>query len=360
LDQARSLQIIELSGSPQERGRRHGAALAREIRLLRRAMLSYLARVSFYVGALPFYGLMQILSRSFWPLIPGPLRQEMTALAAGANLGLGTVLLLNVIDDLFNSGPKCSALAVGENRTESGAYLMGRNLDYPLFTDVLVNLQTLFIMALGQRQSLASLAWPGYVGVCTGMNGAGVALAQLSAMSRERTLRGVPAALRFRTALEEGETVEAVAARILATPATIGNSVMLCGPRAAAVLELSAHRGAIRLPAGGVLTATNHYQSREMAPLKGAFPSPPPYTCLEPYHFTEDYSRARDLRLRQLVSGSGVEPKTMQGILADPNIANAGTVGSTIFFPDKLTMWVAQGKRPPVNRGPFQKIEVWQ
>ncbi len=357
MNQARSLRIMELSGPPETRGRRHGAAAARDIRLIRRAILAYLARASVYIGALPFYGLMLIFSRRFWPVIPAHLRQEMLGVAQGAGVRLETVLLLNVIDDLFNSGPKCSALAVGGPYTESGAYLMGRNLDYPLFTDILVDLQTLFITDLGRCRSLASLAWPGYVGVCTGMNGASVALAQLSAMSRERSFRGVPAALRFRTALEEGDTVAAVAARILATPGTIGNSVMLCGPGEAAVMEISAHREAVRRPAAGLITATNHYQSREMVPVKGAFPSPPPFTCMSPYHFTEDYSRARDRRLHQLAVGSDLGPKTLQGILADPQIANVGTVGSAVFSPGNLTMWVAQGERPPVNRGPFKKVE---
>ena len=92
---------------------------------------------------------------------------------------------------------------------------MGRNLDYPVFTEPLTEFQTLFLIEPHRGQRLASLAWPGYVGVCTGINAAGVALAQLSAMSRDRTLKGTPAALRFRQALEDGDTVDAVAARVL-------------------------------------------------------------------------------------------------------------------------------------------------
>ena len=44
------------------------------------------------------------------------------------------------------------------------------------------------------------------------MNKAGVALAQLSSMSRDRTLKGMPAAMRFRLGLETGDTAAAVAA----------------------------------------------------------------------------------------------------------------------------------------------------
>ena len=105
---------------------------------------------------------------------------------------------------------------MGDRYTVQGAYVMGRNLDYPVFTEPLAEFQTLFLIEPHQGQRLASLAWPGYVGVCTGINASGVALAQLSAMSRDRTLKGTPAALRFRVALEDGDTVAAVMALGLA------------------------------------------------------------------------------------------------------------------------------------------------
>ena len=273
------LRTLEIWGDPQERGRRHGQTLGGDIRLLRRAILTYLARISLYAGALPLYGLLQWLARGFWPYIPPHLQQEMAALAAGADVSLGSILLLNGVDDLANNSPRCSALAVGEHRTAQGDYMMGRNLDYPVFTGPMSQLQTLFLIEPHRGQRLASLAWPGYVGVCTGINASGVALAQLSSMSRDRTLKGTPAALRFRQALEDGDTVAAVAERVLKAPGTIGNNLMLCGPREALVLEISARQGAVRRPHRGLLTTTNHYQSPAMQGLKGRFPPGPPIRC---------------------------------------------------------------------------------
>ncbi len=353
------LRILELSGEPQELGRRHGQTLGADIRRLHRGLLTYLARLSLYAGALPLYGLLKWLARGFWPFIPLPLQQEMLALAAGADVTLGSILLLNTLDDLANNSPRCSALAVGDHHTAPGVYLMGRNLDYPVFTDYMSRFQTLFLLAPHQGQRLASLAWPGYVGVCTGINAAGVALAQLSAMSRDRTLRGTPAALRFRQALQEGDTETAVAARVQATPGTIGNNLMLCGPREALVLELSARHGAVRHPRHGLLTATNHYQSPAMEGLAGRFPPRPPYSVLSAYHFTEAYSRARNARLQELASNRILGPLDLQQILADPRVANAGTAVCTVFEPAARRLWVAQGETPPVNRGPFTAITLW-
>jgi hypothetical protein len=353
------LRTLELWGSPQERGRRHGQALAGDIRLLRRAVLTYLARITMYAGALPLYGLLQWLARGFWPYIPRPLQQEMIALAAGAEVGLGGILLLNGLDDLANNSPRCSALAVASRRAARDAYVMGRNLDYPVFTEYLSRLQILFLLSPHQGQRLASLAWPGYVGVCTGINSSGVALAQLSAMSRDRTLKGTPAALRFRQALEDGATVTAVAACVLGTPGTIGNNLLLCGPREALVLELSARQGAVRHPERGLLTATNHYQSPAMQGLKGRFPPRPPYSVLSSYHFSEAYSQARNHRLQELASNRRLGPIDLQKILADPHIANAGTAVCAVFHPADRILWVARGETTPVNRGPFVAVKLW-
>jgi hypothetical protein len=354
-------RIIELTGSPRERGRLHGELLAGEIRLVRRILLHYFARCTLYLGALPLLAFLQLLGRlAFWPRIPHWLQEELKAVAAGAQVGLPLVLLVNVLDDLANNWPSCSALAVGEDRTSRGFYLAGRNLDYPVFVDVLVDLQTLFRITPEEGVPLVSLAWPGYVGVLTGMNRAGVALAQLTSMCRHHTLKGVPAGLRNRLALQLKATLPEVADSLLKTPATIGNNILLASPGEALVLELSPHQSAVRRPAHGLITAANHFLSREMSAVKGIFPRRPPLAVLSPYHFTEAYSQARTDRLQELAAKRGLVPRDLQGILGDPGVANAGTVNSVIFDPVELTLWVAQKRQPPVSQGKYVKFKPWR
>jgi isopenicillin-N N-acyltransferase-like protein len=359
-DPARKLPIIELAGTPAERGRRHGRLLGREIRRLRRAILAYLAKLSLYVGAWPLYGAMLLAARRFRTFIPPEYLEEMAALASGAEIGPGTVLLISVLDDLANNKyPMCLALAAGEGHTLSGAYLMGRNLDYPVFTEIMLELQALFVQEPERGLPVASLGWPAYLGVCTGMNRAGVALAQMTAMTTDHTFQGMPAALRFRQALEAESTVTGAAAHILSRPGTIGNNVMLCGPDQALVLELSAHRWALRWADAGLLTATTHYQSPEMAPVAQKFPPGPPFAQGSPYHFTEEYSLSRDWRLRQLVGERKIEPADLQKILADPHLCNRATVVGAAFAPAEPALWVARGVQAPVTQGPFEKIKPW-
>jgi len=352
--------IIELVGTPGERGRRHGELLGKEIRALRRAMVRYFSRLTLYAGALALLAVGKLLARlSFWPHIPARLREEFKGLAAGASSELSLVLLINTLDELANNLASCSALAVGEGRTRRGFYLAGRNLDYPVFVDELVGYQTLFYITPDKGVPLVSLAWPGYVGVPTGMNRAGVALAQLTAMCRGATLKGLPAGLRYRQALEQGTTVEEVAGLVLAAPGTIGNNLLLIGPREALVLELSARRNARRPPVAGLLTVTNHFQSDDMAPEKGHFRRRPPFSVLTPYHFTEAYSEARNARLQELAASRTLAPADLQTILGDPEIANPGTVNSAVFAPAELTMWVAAQGPPPVSQGEFVKFCLW-
>jgi hypothetical protein len=350
---------VELSGSPGARGRHHGELLAREIRVMRLAALKYLGKITLYVGAWPLYAFLKGLSRRFQPYLTPDLNEELQAMAEGARLPRATLLLINCLDDLANNIPRCSALAVGERLTFKGRYLAGRNLDYPLFTEVLLPLQTLFQVTPEQGIPYVSLAWPGYLGVSTGLNRAGVALAQLSVMSRKTTIRGMPAALRYRQALEKGDTAMAVARRVLDQPGTIGNNLLICAPREAVVLELAPSRFFARRPVAGLLTVTNHFQSLAMSAVQGAFSRRPPYSVLDPQHFTEAYSKARDAKLRELAAAGPLTPKDLQKILGHPQIANPGTVNSVVFDPERLTLWVATHDKTPVSRGRFVELKPW-
>ncbi len=197
------------------------------------------------------------------------------------------------------------------------------------------------------------------MGVCTGINASGVALAQLSAMSRDRTLKGTPAALRFRQALEDGDTVAAVAARVLEAPGTIGNNLMLCGPREALVLEISARQGAVRRPDRGLLTTTNHYQSPAMQGLKGRFPPAPPIPCSPLIISPRPTARPATTGSRSWPQTAAWVPSTYKKFSPTPTSPMPAPRSAPSFTPPTGVLWVAQGETPPVNRGPFVAIKLW-
>ncbi|MBW1916506.1 MAG: hypothetical protein JRI57_00580 [Deltaproteobacteria bacterium] len=349
------LQVVRLSGTPPELGFAHGRWLAREICQIRCSILKYLAKITGWLGGLPLYLGLVVLAWRFRPFIPGPYWKEMKGVAAGARVGVHFILLLNVFDDLAQNMPHCSAVAGRGRCNQTGAWLLARNLDYAVFTEVMTRLQTVFLLHPVRGVPLVSVAWPGFVGLYTGMNQNQVALAQLSTMTVDRTLRGCPAGIRNRQALQQGRSLPEVAGLITASTRTSGNNLVLCSPTEAQVLEVSARHWQARQAAQGLIIATNHYHSATMQPLQGRFPPRPPFSPLSPRHFTEAYSHSRYRRLQELAAGGLNIPKA-RTLLADPEVANPGTVSSVIFQPPDLAMWLAQSLQTPVATGGWRRL----
>ncbi len=135
---------------------------------------------------------------------------------------------------------------------------------------------------------------------------------------------------------------------------------MLCGPREALVLELSARQGAVRRPHRGLLTATNHYQSPAMQATERPLSPPPPlFRALRRIISPRPTARPATSGSRSWPRTAAWVPCDLQKILADPGIANAGTAVCTVFHPADRLLWVARGQTPPVNRGPFVAIKLW-
>ncbi|WP_449245163.1 C45 family autoproteolytic acyltransferase/hydolase [Desulfobacca acetoxidans] len=350
------LQIIRLSGPPATLGFSHGQMLGPQIKHLRRQFLSYLSRLALGVGALPLYLLACLAAWRLRPFIPQPFWEEMSAVAEGARVHLSLIVLINVIDDLLNNIPRCSTFAASLGGNQPPEFILARNLDYPLFTRSMCRLNTVFMLSPSAGQPLISVAWPGYVGVCTGMNASRIALAQLTASCRETSLAGVPTALRNRLALQDHDSLLGVAARIASQPGTIGNNLLLTAPHDALLLETSSRHTAVRLPVNNILTATNHYQSPAMQALKGKAFRRPPFSPLPLYCFSDEYSFARDRQMQQLLSDGPIDIVQAQHILADPLVANPGDVTSAIFHPNASELYVAQSLTTPVSYGRYRRL----
>ncbi len=351
------LQILRLSGSPGVMGRAHGRLLGQNIKALRREFLRYLARLSLGCGALPLYLLACAFAWRFKPFIPRPLWEEIQALADGAGVHTGLILFINVMDDLLNNIPRCSTFAAPLRNSESTTFLLGRNLDYPIFSQIMCRFNTVFLLGPETGQPMVSVGWPGYLGICTGMNFSRVALGQLTAATTDVSLAGVPSGLRNRLALQHHEAPVEVAARITSLPGTMGTNLILAGPREALLLEISAHHRAVRVPAEGLLTATNHLQSPAMQGWKGTAFRRPPLSPLENYCFSTEYSQQRDQRLRELLQGQVLNIERAQGILGDPIIANPCDINSVVFHPEAGELYIAQGLETPISqRGRFRRL----
>ena len=105
----------------------------------------------------------------------------------------------------------CTAFGLGPEATADGHALFARAFDFEA-ADVFDRDKAVFVVREDGKIPFASVAWPGLVGVVTGMNAEGVAVAVNGGRAREPSTTGIPVAFSLREALESAhDTSEAIA-----------------------------------------------------------------------------------------------------------------------------------------------------
>ena len=105
----------------------------------------------------------------------------------------------------------CTAFGLGPDATSDGHALFARAFDFEA-ADVFDRDKAVFVVREDGKIPFASVAWPGLVGVVTGMNAEGVAVAVNGGRAREPSTTGMPVAFSLRETLESAhDTNEAVA-----------------------------------------------------------------------------------------------------------------------------------------------------
>jgi isopenicillin-N N-acyltransferase-like protein len=105
----------------------------------------------------------------------------------------------------------CTSFAIDPSRTVDGHVLVGRAFDFEA-GDVFDREKVVFLVREDGGIPFASVAWPGLIGVVTGMNAAGVFIAVHGARAGEPTNEGIPVVFAAREALAHAhDTREAVA-----------------------------------------------------------------------------------------------------------------------------------------------------
>ena len=105
----------------------------------------------------------------------------------------------------------CTAFGLGPEATTDGHALFARAFDFEA-ADVFDRDKAVFVVREDGKIPFASVAWPGLVGVVTGMNAEGVAVAVNGGRAKEPSTTGIPVAFSLRETLEGAhDTGEAVA-----------------------------------------------------------------------------------------------------------------------------------------------------
>ena len=257
LHQTQGYWLLELDGTAQQRGQAAGKLLGSQIRWL---LPRYLERVT-GKARIPTRYLEQL--RRIAKAIPLRHRQQIGALAKAARVDEDALLAANLATEL-KAALACSCLATLPNRSPDGKVRLARNLDWPA-GDLFVGLG-LVVIESGANHRLASLTWPGLVGVVTGMNDAGLSVADLMAYPRRggSVRPGTPVLFVVRSLLEGAHTVQQALGLLKKSSRTMAQNYLLADAKNAVAVETGPKRFRTRETRMGLAAITNYYDETKL------------------------------------------------------------------------------------------------
>jgi hypothetical protein len=219
LGQAHGVWLLDCAGGPQRMGEAGGTLLARPTRRLMQLM-----RCSPGVLLSRFGRRSTQLSDA----IPAAYREEALCWARAAGCDGEALLRCNTVADAC-----CTAVVIGP---QPGAPLtIGRNLDF--FPAGALGRAT--VVALLRRDGvrpIASVTWPGFNGVLSGINATGLSGCVLLNFSIPSSHTGMPIAYRVREILETASSCEEAVQRFSEVPVASSHYLLLADATTASVV----------------------------------------------------------------------------------------------------------------------------
>jgi isopenicillin-N N-acyltransferase-like protein len=364
---------VGLSGSPEQIG-------SHMVSLLRTEMLANEAELWTQLESLVpsawarilIFDLARIRFRHIDQLMTEPRRREIAAAAStfapdpwtGRIPSYQRMIYLHSLYDVslsFEHSPLlgCTSFALTGDAVENGHTFLARAFDFEagrLFDEH----KAVFLVRETGKVPYASVAWPGLVGVVTGMNDAGVALVVHGGRAREVRSSGEPLVHTMREVLAEARTTGEALAILRAREPMVSHIVMLADRAGdTAVVERAPGETPFVRRQQSKLALTNHFQ--------GPLADDPANRQVEQATSTLDRRARLDELLTRLRPGAGVEDaiailrdKRGPGDVAlppgdrraiDADIATHGVVMDTTA----RIIWVSEG---PHLKGRFVRFDV--
>lgn len=235
----REVKVLDVSGTPKQRGLAHGRALKAQIREIIGDFKKDLAR-DYKVDADDFVRRF-VAGTDFMPAIdrwtPG-LLDEVRGIAEGSGLPFEDVYVFQLADEIWSMGKwmmrdKCTAIAV--NRRGDQPTMVAQNMDIPGFYQ---KFPTLLRVRRNDGPDTMVLTVPGLIGV-NGLNSAGVAIACNTLLQLRPSRKGVPCLMVVRGVLERKDLASAEA-WLKKIPHAVGQNYTIGDPSAAKAFECSA------------------------------------------------------------------------------------------------------------------------
>ncbi|MEO0854299.1 MAG: C45 family peptidase, partial [Cyanobacteria bacterium J06648_11] len=267
-----TLPVLFVSGSDYEMGWQQGREWRSLLHGLTERFYDQLARGG---GYWLFRHVLPSRLYHLWQFVPSHLQAEMQGMAAGAELPLADILLINFFDDVLNLlelgwATACTTVAV---RTSGDRVVIGRNLDY---YGPVGQIARPFHVAVRRspcdpkRHATLTVGIVGQVGALTGMNDTGLSAGTMTAMTRERTWHGLGVSLLYRDLLEHSKAVPEALAQFHRYQPVQGNSLLLADRHTAARVQFTSRRSRVTHLVHEPLATANHFLDTELAATRTA------------------------------------------------------------------------------------------
>jgi isopenicillin-N N-acyltransferase like protein len=250
--------VVELRGSGQQMGVEHGKDLAQPIEYLHDHYLKV------YLGGATRRFLALGAAKLFENYIRPEHLAEADALAKQTGMDERETVLAQCFLDLSPMSA-CSTITLPASASPDHVARFGRNLEF-ISLGVADKYSTVFVYHPDAgRYGFVSIGWPGLIGVLSGMNAHGLALANMEVTRSPRLPGAMPYTLLYRTILERCKTVDEAIDLLQHTPRQTANNLMLmdaAGDRA--VVEITPDGITVRrAKATAPLISTNHQRGTD-------------------------------------------------------------------------------------------------
>lgn len=236
----RGVRLVYLGGTPEEIGAQHTALLHDRMADDERVLWDGFAElVPFRPVRTLMFDIGRVRYRAVADGFPDARRRELAAEASAFVPDpyaehLPTyhrMVMLHALYDIalgFERSPLlgCTAFGLGPEATADGHAMFARAFDFEA-AEVFDKDKVVFLVHEDGMIPFASVAWPGFVGVVTGMNAEGVAVAVHGGRAREPSTTGVPVAFSLREVLATARDTREATAVLSRLPAMVSHIVFV-------------------------------------------------------------------------------------------------------------------------------------
>ncbi len=240
----------------------------------------------------------------------------------------------------------CSSFAVKGEKSEDGSLILGRNFDFYVSDEFAENKIVSFVRP-DNGHPFMMVAWPGMIGVVSGMNKEGLTVTINAAKSKIPLAAKTPISLLAREILQYARNIEDAIAIAKRRKVFVSESILVgsAQDKDAVIIEVSPRNFGVFKMEGDQLICTNHFQSEAYKEDKR-----------NNSHMQNSHSVYRYKRLEQLLGSYGtINPRRAASVLRDKEGLNEKPLGygnekalnqliahhAVIFKPEQRLVWVS-------------------